>query len=99
MENNKKNNNIPILGIIIALVFSIVFTFFKTNDVFSKIKIPTEAYKVYLKGDVIGLIKSDQELYDYINKMQEQLMNKYKVNHVYVPNDIKVEKGFNYERR
>ena len=97
MENNKKNNNIPILGIVIAIILSIMFTFFKTNDVFSKIKIPIEAYKVYLKGEVIGLIKSDQELYDYINKMQEELMKKYKVNHVYVPNDIKVEKDVTYE--
>ena len=82
MKDNKNSNNIPILGIIIAIILSLVFTFIKTNNVFSKNKIPTEAFKVYLKGEVIGLINSDQELYDYINKMQEELMKKYNVNHV-----------------
>lgn len=97
MNNKKDSNSISIVGIVIALVLSVTFAFFKTNNVFSKTKIPTEAYKVYLKGEVIGLIKSDQELYDYINKMQDALMKKYNVDHVYVPNDIKVEKDITYE--
>ncbi len=95
MENTSEKY--PILGIIIALVLGIIFTFFKTNDVFSKSKIPTESFRVYLKGESIGLIKSDQELYDYINEMQKELMNKYNVDNVYVPNDINVEKDITYE--
>ncbi len=93
----KTSGKYPILGIIIALVLGIIFTFFKTNDVFSKSKIPTESFRVYLKGESIGLIKSDQELYDYINEMQKELMNKYNVDNVYVPNDINVEKDITYE--
>ncbi len=96
MENKKKSKT-PVLGIIISIILSIAFTFLKTNNVLSKTKIPTEAYKVYLEGEVIGLIKSDKELYDYINKMQDELMKKYKVDNVYVPNNIQVEKDVTYE--
>ena len=95
-----KSNNISfgsILGIMLAIILSLGITFFKTNDVFSKNKTPIEAYKVYLKGESIGLIKSDKELYDYINKMQKELMDKYKVDNVYIPNDIDVEKDITYQ--
>ena len=94
-KNNK--SKVPVLGIVFSLILSAFFTFFSSNNVFSKTKIPTEGYKVYLKGEVIGLIKSDKELYDYINKMQDELMKKYKVDNVYVPNDIRVEKDVTYE--
>lgn len=98
MDNNQnKNNSFTVIGIIIALIFGVLITFFKTNDVFSKSNIPIEAYRVYLKGESIGLIKSDKELYSYINKMQKELMNKYKVDNVYIPNDINVEKDVTYE--
>lgn len=90
-------SGITIVGIVIALIFSIGITFFKTNDVFSKSNMPIEAYKVYLKGESIGLIKSDKELYNYINKMQQELMDKYKVDNVYIPNDINVSKDITYE--
>lgn len=96
METSSKNK-FPIIGVVIALVFSILLTFFRTNIVISKAKIPTEAYKVYLKGESIGLIKSDKELYDYINKMQKELMDKYNVDNVYIPADINVEKDVTYE--
>ena len=94
---NKETSRLPILGMIISLVFSLLITFVKTNEVFSKTKTPTEAYKVYLKGEVIGLIKSDKELYNYINKMQDKVMKMYNVDNVYVPNDINVVKDVTYE--
>lgn len=95
--NKENKSSYPILGIMFALILSVGITFFNSNNVFSKTKTPIEGYKVYLKGDAIGLIKSDKELYDYINKMQDQLMKKYNVNNVYIPNDIKVEKDITYE--
>ena len=97
VSKKNKSNSTSIIGIAFALVLSVVLTFFSSNNVFSKVKMPVEAYKVYLKGNVIGLIKSDKELYNYINKMQEELMKKYKVDNVYVPNDIRVEKDVTYE--
>ena len=96
-NNNYNKNNINILGIIVAIFLGIGITFFTTNNVFSKTRMPIEAFKVYLKGESIGLIKSDTELYDYINQMQKEIMNKYKVDNVYIPNDINVEKDITYE--
>ena len=93
----KKKDKVSILGIIFAILISIAITFFKSNQVFSKTNNPIEAYQVYLKGESIGLIKSDKELYDYINKMQKEIMDKYNVSNVYVPNDINVVKDITYE--
>ena len=90
-------SKIPIIGIVISLIFSGFITFFKMNNVIGKTKIPIESYRVYLKGESIGLIKSDAELYDYINKMQQQVKEKYQVDKVYIPNDIRVEKDVTYE--
>jgi len=93
---NKKEKS-PILGIIIAIVISFFITFFNTNDVFSESKTPTEAYRVYLKGEPIGLIKSEDELNDYINKQQQAIKEKYNASKVYIPNDIKVVKDITYD--
>lgn len=97
MVKNNSKNKFPILGVVIALILGGFLAFYKTNEVFSKDKIPIEAYRVYLKGELIGLIKSDKELYDYINNMQKELMNKYNVKNVYIPTDINVEKDVTYE--
>ena len=56
--NNKKNNQIPVLGVVISLVLSLAITFLKTNDVFKDTKNPIEAYRVYLKGESLGLKKN-----------------------------------------
>ena len=96
-KTKSKSNIFTNLGIVIAIIISLFITFFKTNDVFSKNKTPIEAYQVYLKGESIGLIKSDTELYDYINKMQKELMDKYKVDNVYIPKDINVSRDITYE--
>ena len=79
MDSNSKNNKgITIVGIIIALFFSVFITFLKTNDVFSKSNVPIEAYRVYLKGESIGLIKSDKELYDLQKQEKLKLREKEK---------------------
>ncbi len=94
---NKETKKLPIVGIVIALVLSLAITFFRANDVFSKTQTPIEAYRVYLKGHAIGLIKSDTELYDYINEMQQEIKEEYHVSNVYVPSDINVVKDITYE--
>ena len=96
IDGKTKSHGNLVVGIILAFLISIVLTFFKTKDVLSKNKQPIEAYQVYLKGESIGLIKSDQELYDYINHMQKELMDKYNVDNVYIPNDIHVSKDVTY---
>ena len=59
--------------------------------------IPLEGYRVYLEGKAIGLIKSKDELNEYINKQQEKLKDKYHVDNIFVPNNIDIVKEITYE--
>lgn len=92
--NSKKN---PILGIVISIILSLAIIILTTNNVFGNTKTPIESYRVYLKGESIGLIKSDEELYAYINKKQQSVKDKYNVENVYIPNDINVVRDVTYE--
>ena len=91
---DKKNN---IVGILIALILSFVITFLTNNPKIFKTNVPTESYRVYLKGESIGLIKSESELNNYINEKQQDLKEKYNVEKIYIPNDINVVKDITYE--
>ncbi len=91
---DKKNN---IVGILIALILSFVITFLTNNPKIFKANVPTESYRVYLKGESIGLIKSESELNNYINEKQQDLKEKYNVEKIYIPNDINVVKDITYE--
>ena len=101
MESNvpalktNKNNKVSVLGIIISLVIALLITFLESNQ--ESLNSPVEAYRVYLKGESIGLINSETELYSYINEKQQDLKDKYNVNNVYIPNDINVVKDITYE--
>lgn len=57
---------------------------------------PKEVYKVYLKGEEIGLIYSKDELYDYIDKEQRLIKDKYNVDKVYAPNNLDIVKVITY---
>ena len=74
---------------VICLLLSIAL--FSTG--FTKISNkPQNLYKVYLKGESLGLIKTKKELEEYIDKEQEEIKKEYKVNKVYVPADLKIVK-------
>ncbi len=89
-----KGKNIIIL-IIAGILSGLLVTFAKyTNE---KSRIPTEGYRVYLEGNSIGLIKSKDELNEYINLQQERIKDKYHVDNVYVPNNIDIIKEITYE--
>lgn len=60
-------------------------------------QIPQEGYRVYLEGKSIGLIKSKDELNEYINVQQEKIKEKYHVDTVYIPNNIDIVKEITYE--
>lgn len=90
---SKKN----VLSVIITLILSLGITILTNSENIFKNKIPTESYRVYLKGELIGLIKSEDELNNYINDKQQDIKEKYGVNKVYIPNDINVVKDITYE--
>lgn len=59
-------------------------------------KNPKELYRVYLGGESLGVIESKKDLENYIDKKQEKLKEKYNVDKVYAPNDLKIVKELTY---
>ena len=88
---NKMTKRIPKLLVIFLLGFSLplvtAFTYPKPNTV----------YRVYLKGKSIGIIKSKNELEEYINKQQNQIKEKFNVDKVYLPEDLDIEKEITFD--
>lgn len=91
---------------IIALLISGVLVFFGTTSTktstdalsFSKKNsTPKEVYRVYLEGKSIGLLRSKQELEDYIDQEQSKIKEKYHVEKVYIPNDLDIVKEITYD--
>ena len=60
---------------------------------------PQEVYRVYLGGQSLGLIKSKVELEQYIDKKQEDLKKKYKVDKIYAPNNLHIQKEITYNEK
>lgn len=60
---------------------------------------PRELYKVYLAGETLGIIESKKELEDYIDTKQQQLKDKYSVDKVYAPSDLKIIKEITYDKK
>lgn len=82
------------LSIIFAIIISAGCLYLENKP--KKQNNPIEAYRVYVEGNDIGLIESKDELYEYINKKQEALREKYKVDKVYIPNNINIVKDITY---
>ena len=86
-----------IFWLFIAIVLSGFLVLYVKN--YNKMnEIPIEGYRVYLEGKSIGLIKSRDELNEYINIQQEKLKDKYHVDTIYIPNDIDIVKEMTYEK-
>ena len=60
---------------------------------------PVELYHVYLKGETIGYIKNKELLEDYIDKEQYELKEKYKVDKVFLPNELDIIKEVTYDKK
>ena len=77
--------------VIALLISSLVFLFDKPQN-----KGPVELYRVYLDGNTIGYVSSEDELNSYIDKQETQLKEKYKVDKVYAPKNLKIVKEISY---
>lgn len=53
-------------------------------------------YRVYLKGESLGIINSKDDLEAYIDKKQKEIKDKYKVDKVYIPSDLDIVKEITY---
>ena len=75
----------------IMLLITLITTGFATIS--SK---PQTLYRVYLKGESLGLIKSKNSLENYIDKEQNEIKKKYNVKKVYLPEDLDIVKETTY---
>lgn len=83
---------ISIIAVVLAIIISA--TVFFTG--YQKTRTPQTVYKVYLDGQEIGLINSKDELERYIDQQQNEIKEKYNVEKVYLPNNLKIEKEITY---
>ena len=81
------------IWIVIAVVLSAVcvlgFGYKKGTE-------PNYYYQVYLDEDILGTIKSKDELDKYIDQNNERYKKKYKVDKIYAPNGLHVKKITTY---
>ena len=85
---NKKSKLFLVAILLIILISATGFT--KINSS------PRTLYRVYLKGESLGLINSKEKLEEYINKEQASIKKKYNVKKVYPPEDLSIEKEVTY---
>lgn len=93
MKMSKKNIFVTIL-IVLAVIslYALNFIYTKVYD-----NNANTAYKVYLDGNEIGMIKDKKELYLLINREQQEIMDKYKVENVYPPTCFEIVKTNTYD--
>ena len=90
MRNNHfKLSYIIVIILVGALVFGLGFTSYSNKE-------PITVYKVYIDGEVIGTVASKDEFYNYINKKEETVKEKYGVDKVYMPEGVKLKKVTTY---
>ena len=80
-----KVKNIILVVLLSISVFLLGFNYRQIHE-------PSTLYKVYLDDKVIGVINSEQELYDKIGKSGDHFKEKYNVDKVYEPNGLEVKR-------
>ena len=83
---NKKSKVLGIIFCILMTVLIFGMGFVEKENLTNSITL----YQVYLDGKKVGLIASDQELYDLIDKEQREIKEKYGVSKVYPPEGLEV---------
>ena len=80
-----------ILSLLSTLIFLFTTGFVKFNST------PSTLYRVYLKGESLGLIESKTSFENFIDKKQNEIKEKYKVDKVYIPTDLDIVKEITFE--
>ena len=82
------------IGIILTvIVLSIIAFYFELKTAKKNDNEPKTHYNVYLDGELLGTIKSKEELEKYIDNQNEEYKKQYNVENIYAPKglDIKAE--------
>ena len=84
------------ISYVIVIIFVGVLTFCLGFVSFSNLT-PTEVYKVYIDGKLVGTLASKDDFDNYINEKDDAIKQKYGVDKVYVPNGVVVKKVITYD--
>lgn len=90
MKNKVKKKMSKILLVIVLAVTIPLLSAYSSSK-------PRILYRIYLKGESIGLIESKKELESYIDKKQNQIKEKFNVDKVYLPEDLDIEKEITFD--
>ena len=84
------------VGLIIGIcILSVAIAFLSLG--FKKDTTPHTYYQVYLRDEIIGVIKSKKELDEYINNQNNKFKKKFGVNKIYAPSDLITKKIETYD--
>ncbi len=83
---------------IILIIVSIVLVYL-VNLKYTHANVPTTSYRVYLDGEIIGVIDSKKELESYIDKQNEKYKKQFGVKRIYSPNGLDIEKIMTYDAK
>ena len=86
-----------IIFAILALIISFALVYFTSDD--TSYYGAQQAYRVYLDGNSIALIKNKEKLENYIDKEQEDLKEQYNVSKIYVPSGIEIKQELTYDEK
>lgn len=90
MQHNRWSASlVSVLLLCVASIF--VFGFTKSFNT-----VPQEVYTIYLDGEKIGVVKSEDEFLDYINTKEEAIKARYGVDTVYSPKGVDIRKTITY---
>lgn len=82
-----------LLAFITIMVTTVIVAICAKNTDFKA----NELYQIYLNGNKIGVVDSEDELYALINKKQQKIKSKYQVSSVFPPNNFSIEKLYTYD--
>ena len=92
-----KNKNKKSVGAIILGVLLSVFVVYVCLNFTPKEKKINNYYQVYLGGEKIGLIESEEKLNNKINDEQQEIKDKFNVENVYSPSSLEVREVATYK--
>lgn len=92
-----RRKRITIGGILIIIIVTSLVTFLGLTK--NKSTEPIEVYAIYIDGDKIGQVKSENELEAYINKQEEKIKEKYNIDDVHTPKGVDIKKIYTYNTK
>ena len=87
----KKSKLLVLITILLTTIFAVGFTSISRN--------PKTVYRVYLEGKSLGIIESKKTFENYIDKKQNEIKEKYKVDKVYTPAELDIVKEITFENK